>query len=334
MKKVALCLSVITLMFTGVTGCGDVDNANVEGQNYGLQGRNQTGLQQGFTHDGTGMGAAHHQGQGGMSPRGAGTGQGRVITDTGAGYGGAFRGTGAAYDGRGGLMQGDAHFGGQQGMMTRDERYGTGAQARDGRARGFQAGQNRRGGFSRGITGNDRRGMVDDNGLLNGTMRGFNRTDNHVNRGTRDQMHGGTAIERNQPRGQQRGFGQGKEKGQQQAYYDSDDGRLASRIENRVEGLDEVRDCDVVVNDNNVVIGVEPEGNDGEQVEDRVRSFVEDMDDNKQVHVVTERNGAEKIHDMENRLRDGEPFEEVGATFNAMLDDLGDAIQRPFERTR
>ncbi|UTR14239.1 YhcN/YlaJ family sporulation lipoprotein [Salipaludibacillus sp. LMS25] len=333
MKKVALCLSVITLMFTGVTGCGDVNNANVEGQNYGLQGRNQHGLQQGYTADGTGMGA-HHYGQDGMLPRGAGTDQGRVITDTGAGYG---RGVGAGHDGRGGFMQGgaDPHLGGHQGMMTRDERYGTGAQVRDGHARGFRAGQNRRDGFTRGITGNDRRGMVDSNGLLNGRMRGLDRTNGHSNR-RQDQMHGGTAIERNQPRaqqgdGQQRGFGQGK--GQQQAYYDSDDGRLASRIENRVEGLDEVRDCDVIVNNDNVIIGVEPEGNNG-QVEDRVRSLVDEMDNDKQVHIVTERTGVERIHDMENRLRDGEPFEEVGATFNAMLDDLGDAIQRPFERTR
>ncbi len=37
---------------------------------------------------------------------------------------------------------------------------------------------------------------------------------------------------------------------------------------------------------------------------------------------------------MDDRLRTGAAFEEVGATFTDMLQDLGRAAQRPFERSR
>ncbi|SER73334.1 YhcN/YlaJ family sporulation lipoprotein [Salipaludibacillus aurantiacus] len=319
MKKMTLCLSLATLMFTGITGCGDMDNANnVEGQRFGGQNRYETGFD-GQRMDGTGMGSANY-GQRGMMGReteryGMNTPGGQ---DQMTGYQGAANQRGGMF----GKGQGRGRFGGQQGFA-------------DGRGGFFGRGQGGRGftgGFSRGITGNDRPGMVDSNGLINGRLRGLNRTegftqtegfnqhqaDGQLNRGTRGQMDGMAG------RTQQQG-GRG--------YFDTDEGRTARKIENRVEDIEGVRDANVIVRDNDVVIAVEARGN-NEQIEDEVRSLVANMDDDNQIFVVTERSGVERIQGMEDRLRDGQPFEEVGATFNAMLDDLGDAIQRPFERTR
>ncbi|WP_280768624.1 YhcN/YlaJ family sporulation lipoprotein [Salipaludibacillus daqingensis] len=281
MKKIALCLSLGTLLLSGV-GCGDMNADQTEGQ--GAFQRDQTGY--GVDRDGTGMGAANYGQQGRETERFGQRQQG-------------IRGYGV------------------------DQRTGQGA----GRGTGLGTGQRTNMGFRQGIVGDDRPGMVDENGLLNGTLGGFNRqTTGQGNRGTdgQDQMHGGTAIPRNQP-GQQAQDGRG--------YFDTNDGRMARKIENRVEDIDGVRNADVIVHEDDIIVGVDTT-EDNQQIEQKVRSMTTKMNNDKQVHVVTEDDGVETIHGMERQLRAGEPFEEVGATFNAMLDDLGDAIQRPFERTR
>ncbi|WP_158282131.1 YhcN/YlaJ family sporulation lipoprotein [Salipaludibacillus keqinensis] len=271
MKKIALGLSVVTILLSGVA-CGDMEPNNTEGQGYSYQQRDQTGYGNDRI-DGTGMGSSNY---------------------------------------------------GQRGMMGREtERYGNRNQAGRDRMTGYQTGQGRPRGFTRGITGNDRQGMVDENGLLNGRLRASNRnqTDNNLNRGMGDGMFRGTSNTGN------------KQGSNVTGYYDSKDGQTARKLENRIENIDGVRDCDVLINGDDVVIGIDASGNE-DRVERKVRSLASKLDDNKQVHIVTDQSGMDRINGMENQLRDGAPFEEVGATFNEMLDDLGDALQRPFERSR
>lgn len=278
MKKIAVCLSLATLLLSGV-GCGDMNADQTEGQGYQ---RDQTGY--GIDRDGTGMGAANYGRKGRETER----------------YG-----------------------------TYQDQVPGQGTAQRTGRGTGQRRGTT---GFSQGITGDDRPGMVDDNGLLNGNLGGATRgQEQDLNRGTRgrDNMHGGTSIPRNQPRNQEGAQGQQNGNG----YYDSDDGKMARKIEKRVENVNGIEDADVVVNGDDVLIGVETEENNN-QLEERVRSAVKKVDDDKEVHVVTEEEGLNRIRDMGNDLRAGEPIEEIGSTFNSMIDDLGDAIQRPFERSR
>ena len=49
---------------------------------------------------------------------------------------------------------------------------------------------------------------------------------------------------------------------------------------------------------------------------------------------MTDRDQVNNVRGMNNRLEMGEPIEEIGATINDMLEDLGNAVQRPFERSR
>jgi len=326
MKKIALCLSLGTLLLSGV-GCGDMNADQTEGQ--GLYQRDQTGY--GVDQGGTGLAGANYGQQGRQ-----GTHQNRVTGQQGAvgpgqqaGRGGLGVGEGPGVAGQGAGQRGGLGLG-----AGRQAGQGAAGPARGHGITGQRAGQGATQGFRQGITGDDRPGMVDENGLLNGRLGGFNRQTNqgpgHLNRGIhgQDQMHGGTTIPRNQPR-----QSQGQQVQDGTAYFDTDDGRMARKIENRLEDIEGVEDVDVIVHEDNVIVGVDADGN-NKQLERRVRAATTKVNDDMQVHVVTQRDGVERIHGMGNRLRGGEPFEEIGATFNAMLDDLGDAIQRPFERTR
>lgn len=214
-------------------------------------------------------------------------------------------GSGSSYRQQGG----SANSYGQRGLVGhRSEGYGNNQ-------------QHHTKGFTRGVVGNDRAGMVDENGLLNGRMRAHDRAADRqgLNHGVRGSNFAGSQANRNNM--------------QTEGYYDSDEGRAARKLEARVDEVAGVQDCDVLINDDQVVIGVRGDDTDGD-VEQKVRSLANDMVDDKQIHVVTDESAADEIHQMEGRLRDGAAFEEIGETFNAMMNDLGNAMQRPFERTR
>ncbi|MBB5173217.1 YhcN/YlaJ family sporulation lipoprotein [Texcoconibacillus texcoconensis] len=179
-----------------------------------------------------------------------------------------------------------------------------GGQRNDGNQRGF------------GITGNDRDGMADDNGIVNnrGITGQHNRDDDLT--GTRDRDQ----VDRKDQEGTR-----------SQNFNRSEyDGNTTKRVQNRVADIDGVDESHVIVNGDDVIVAVE----DGEDVEDEVREQVNKMDDDKNVHVVTDRDQVGQVRDIDEQIQAGEPFEEFGATFNEMLDDLGDAAQRPFERSR
>ena len=52
--------------------------------------------------------------------------------------------------------------------------------------------------------------------------------------------------------------------------------------------------------------------------------------------MVTDKDMYGRVQGLNNQLRQGtgEAVDEIGSTFEAMLKDIGRAVQRPFERTR
>ncbi|MDQ0258118.1 hypothetical protein J2S74_005584 [Evansella vedderi] len=116
------------------------------------------------------------------------------------------------------------------------------------------------------------------------------------------------------------------------AYFDTEEGQLATRINNSIRG-ENIRDSRVLVHGNDVVIGVDADG-DTNELDRNLRNRVGGLAGGRNVHVVTDRDQVRNIRDMDDRLRAGEAFEEIGATFTDMLNDLGNAVQRPFQRSR
>ncbi|WP_100406569.1 YhcN/YlaJ family sporulation lipoprotein [Bacillus solitudinis] len=216
---------------------------------------------------------------------------------------------------------------------------------------GIQGSQQRAGTGHSGITGNNRPGMVDEDGLLRGTARDragmLNQRRGHgemnlqrqgprhqgqsmVNQGAGPNVrtgHTGTTGQTNQgTTGQQTNQGALN-------YHKDYDSRTAQRIVSRVQNMNGVEDARAIVHDDEIVIGIQAD-NDVEQVKQKVERKVKSLVKDKEVHVVTDNDAVGRIRTMDNELRTGAAFDEIGSTFEQMLGDLGRAAQRPFERSR
>ncbi|WP_078552654.1 YhcN/YlaJ family sporulation lipoprotein [Bacillus alkalicellulosilyticus] len=177
----------------------------------------------------------------------------------------------------------------------------------------------RRSGDHSGIVG-DRPGMVDDRGVLRDEVRPRQGITGQANqtRETGDRARTQTADRT------QRGQGTAAN------YHRSYDGASVQKIQDRLAEND-IRDSRVIVHDDTVVVAVDSDDRD---VQKRVRNTVGDTSDAKNIHVVSDRDAVSRVRTMDDRLRGGAAWEEVGATFTEMINDLGRAAQRPFERTR
>ncbi|MED4079419.1 YhcN/YlaJ family sporulation lipoprotein [Halalkalibacterium halodurans] len=326
MKKMAISFTAATMLLSGLAACGGdpaAQDMQTHNRRVGFEAQDMSGA---YT-------ANRYRGQGPvtdmMTPDYRGGAYGRL--DQHGARGGLHRGAGhgthmGTYDtGRPGAGF-DGGFGPQQrGTMTP---YGAG---RAGFTRDGVAPHGRGPGMGRaGITGNDRPGMVDDNGIIN-----------PLNRGRQGAMGGQThrqgaltQQDRAVPRQEGRQHLRGTVTDDQVRYHKDYDGETVQNIVQRVERLDDVEDCRVVAHDGDIVVAVQTRG-DQEDVRRDVKRTVEKMtDDDKDVYVVSDADVFDRVRTMDDRLRTGAAWNEVGATFRTMLEDLGRAAQRPFERTR
>lgn len=335
MKKLAITLSLTTLLLGGLIGCGDADQEGARG----LGGQDQRGMgyhttdrdpENGITGQRAGEGPITDMFTRDDDQRGA-RGFGRDSTRQPAtGLAGKRR-----TDQYGGMTAQDA------GMKRTREQGGTGIGGAGGGMRGSRYGDAGARGLGdtgigtrddggAGIVG-DRPGYVDDRGILrrrdtNGRapIGGLGQTgrtlqDNRTGMG-RDGQIGRTGN-----RGT-RGTGMN-----QFGYHTGYDGATVQRITTRLADVENVRDSRVIVDEDRILIGVDANGQDSQQIERDVRRTVENMVDDKEVIVVTERDQYNQVRSADDRLRGGEAFEEVGDTVNDMFRDFGRAIQRPFE---
>ena len=114
-------------------------------------------------------------------------------------------------------------------------------------------------------------------------------------------------------------------------YHKDYDSQTAQNIANHVVRINGVDDCRVIVHNDDVVVGVEANKN-ADQVQQKVERTVQKLADGKNIHVVTDTDIVGRIRTMDDQLRTGTAFDEVTDTFTDMLGDLGNAVQRPFER--
>ncbi|OIJ16578.1 hypothetical protein BKP37_04905 [Anaerobacillus alkalilacustris] len=326
MKKIAITLSAATILMGALVGCGvGQDGAR------GLGGADQRGFgyhtteeRTGFTGQRAGEGpitdmftrddrrGAKGLGRDGRHPTTGLAGErgmtGRARLGGGdMGYGGGFGTTGAGRHGGGFGGYGTGYGTGVgQGAGLGVRGHGTGF---GGAGTGYRPGMGHGPGFGgAGVVG-DREGYVDDRGIVRG-------------RGTTGRQGIGGLGQTG--RTEMRGF----------AYPHGYDAATVQRISAKVADVENVRDSRVIVHENRIIVGVDANGQDTKRIEKDVRQSVSDLADDKEVFVVTDRGQFDQVRTADDRLRAGEPLEEVGATINEMFRDFGRAIQRPFERTR
>lgn len=291
MKKIAMSIAAATMLVGGLAACGADNQQGMGANNY-----RQTGFE---SQD---MSGAYTQSR--------------------------YRGQGPVTD----MMTPDYRGGGTYGQLDRQRtrthlnNFQTNRTHRN--RDGFGANQRTPGMGRTGLTGNNRPGMVDEDGLLR------NRTRTNRQQFTGDRMGNGRIT--NQQTGIHRSNRATRNQYTQQNnvnYHKDYDSQTAQHVANRVQRINGVEDCRVIVDDNHIVVGVETNQNTN-QVQQQVEQAVQKMAENKQVRVVTDEDRVNRIRTMDDRLRTGTAFDEVAATFTDMVNDLGRAVQRPFERSR
>ncbi len=223
----------------------------------------------------------------------------------------------------------DRHQGPLTDMLTPDDRYRVGSYGEYNR---FNDGtRNHLGNYNnmtrrdyrtnsytnRGMTGNNVPGMVDRNGMLG--RDGSYRDGTFQNSSFRDG---------NFQNGSNRAGGY-----QAAGYHQNYDSRTAEKIADSVTKINGVRDARVVVNNSDIVVGVEAT-KDNASVQREVEQRVKNLTTGKNVYVVTDKDAVGRIRTMDDRLRTGSPFNEVGDMFTDIIRDLGNAAARPFQGTR
>ncbi len=274
MKKLAMTLSVATLLLGGMVGCGNDDKEDTTG----LGVRDQRGFGYHTTDDQDTVNGDNRRGEG-------------PITD----------------------------------MFTRDDRRGARGFGRD---RHVPLTRNRAGitddrngeifdiddQRDQGNTGN-RPGFVDDRGVLRGKQTRINDHERVGRLGDSGRVTPNNNI-------------------QQFSYPAGYDAATVRNCSNRIANVENVQDSRVIAHGNRIIIAVDTDRQHAQKVEQDIRQRVAGMTGNKEVIVVTEDDRYDQIRTLDDRLRAGEPIEEVGATINEMMRDFGRAIQRPFTQSR
>jgi spore cortex protein len=185
----------------------------------------------------------------------------------------------------------------------------------------------------------DRVGQNRNQGRNNGNGMGIANQGNNTNRIGVNDTRNNNNLGRNN--------GLGTNNNTNMNYADGYDGDLAQRISNRVNKVDNVEDARVIIGDEHVLIGVQTDngngnrnnnGNNGnnnanQDMEREIRSAVKGMTD-KDVRVTTDEDNFGRITNIDDDLRGGQAFEEVQDDFEGIFEDLGNAIQRPFQNNR
>ncbi|WP_270179431.1 YhcN/YlaJ family sporulation lipoprotein [Alkalihalobacillus sp. CinArs1] len=116
--------------------------------------------------------------------------------------------------------------------------------------------------------------------------------------------------------------------------YSGYDNNLSQRLSDRIEKLKTVEDARVIVYGDQIMIGVETNRDDREAVKDQVRSEVAKLAKQKNVSISTDKDVVNRMGRVDDRLENGDGFEEVQADVNGILNDISSAVQRPFQNNR
>ncbi|RYM06835.1 sporulation protein [Sporolactobacillus sp. THM7-7] len=114
------------------------------------------------------------------------------------------------------------------------------------------------------------------------------------------------------------------------------DRALAKRIADRANKVEGVDRSHVVATANRVLVGIDPKNGRAENanLDEEVRSAVQPMAGNRDVYVSSDINLVRRIADVEadiNANAGGEGAREVRSDILGIIDDLTNAIRRPFE---
>ncbi|WP_083584295.1 YhcN/YlaJ family sporulation lipoprotein [Bacillus weihaiensis] len=117
-------------------------------------------------------------------------------------------------------------------------------------------------------------------------------------------------------------------------YYNRGDGAVSEKVKNAVEKMDNVDDARVLVTDNNVIVAVDTNDRNDADMKKEIMNTVKKMTDGRDVQVVTDEGTFTRIRNIDNDIHNGGDRETIDADVEELMNDFGDAIQRPFTNDR
>ncbi|MBM7605770.1 spore cortex protein [Metabacillus crassostreae] len=117
-------------------------------------------------------------------------------------------------------------------------------------------------------------------------------------------------------------------------YYNRGDGAVSDKVKNAVEKIDNVDDARVLVTDDNVIVAVDTHDRNDADMKEKITSEIRKMTKGRNVQVITDEGTFTRIRNIDNDIRNGGDREAIDTDVNDLMEDLGDAIQRPFNGER
>lgn len=117
-------------------------------------------------------------------------------------------------------------------------------------------------------------------------------------------------------------------------YYNRGDGAISDKVKNAVEKIDNVDDARVLVTDDNVLVAVDTHDRNDADMKEKITSEIRKMTEGRNVQIVTDEGTFTRIRNIDNDIRNGGDRETIDNDVNKLMDDLGDAVQRPFNGDR
>jgi len=107
------------------------------------------------------------------------------------------------------------------------------------------------------------------------------------------------------------------------------------RLMKRIRDVNGVNDATVFVNGNDIIVGIEVDNvGKRDQIEEKVRKALQNDKENKDytVHVTSERSMHERIRSIHGQMQstDGHPIRDMANDIGQLLEDMGNAVTRPF----
>ncbi|MCL7749456.1 YhcN/YlaJ family sporulation lipoprotein [Halalkalibacter alkaliphilus] len=104
-------------------------------------------------------------------------------------------------------------------------------------------------------------------------------------------------------------------------------------IQKQVENIIGIDDACVVIQDDNVLIGLQTTEENNE-VSARVQHLVKASNVEKHVHVAADEHIVQRIYAFDNQLRNGMTFDQIGANFTDILNDIARGTQHQYQLPR
>lgn len=117
-------------------------------------------------------------------------------------------------------------------------------------------------------------------------------------------------------------------------YYNRGDKELSEKVANRVGKIENVDDVQTLVTDDNVLVAIDTNDRNDADMKEKITSEVRKMVKGRNVQVVTDERTFTRVRDIDNDIQNGGERTDIDTDIEELMNDLGDAIQRPFTGDR